>query len=307
MANFTIPFGQDAERRFPTSDERQNGFPCGPADMRLFNGLFNTIQSEIGEVISYAGLVGSDGDLTQLRKAIKAMIDAAMGGGSPGDYILMDQARARLPIFPEVQTGDGRIAVVPNGAGVVRVPAGATILHRGIFPIVTVQTDLATDVSKTYHLRWNPTDGFQLKDLANPTYNPTAASEDNVGFDSKYDDMLVARVVSNSSNILTITNLANLVDLQAFEAFSGPATPVGAARSYEYQNTMTLNWARAPRLIAPDGVISQNGGLNEGNQAWIQSRSKSRYSVTAKVVADFWEGGPPTYSPTGWLNIAALG
>lgn len=307
MANFLIPFGEDSERRQPTSDERQNGFPCGPADMRLFNGLFHTIQSEIGEVISYAGLAGDDGDLTQLRKAIKAMIDAATGGGDDEDYVLLSQARTRLPIFPEVVNGTGVITVAPNGAGVIRIPAGTTIMHRGIFPTVTVQTDLNTDISKIYHLRWNPTDGFQLKDLANVVYNPTAAAETNTAFDSKYDDMLVSRIVTNSSNVATITNLVNLNNLQKEESFNGPATETGVARTFYYDGAMTLNWARAPRLMSPDGVITQNGGFNEGFQAWIATRSKNRYVVNARVMADFYEGGPASTGVQGYLNLSAVG
>lgn len=209
MADFTTPFASAAERRMPTTDERQNGFPCGPADQRLFNGLFHRLESEVGSVLTAAGLTQSDSNLGQLAEAVQALIDAATGGGDPETYLLLAQARARLPIFPEVLTTTGKLTVTSPGVGVARLGGGATFTHRGIFNVTTSQTDFNTDASKTYHLRWNPTDGFSLKDLASPTYNPTAAAETSSLFDSKFDDMLVARVISNSSNVLSITPLIN--------------------------------------------------------------------------------------------------
>ena len=59
--------------------------------------------------------------------------------------------------------------------------------------------------------------GFALKDLGDVAYNPAALAEDNPAFDSTYDDMLVARIVTDASNVATITNLANK-DALAFAA-----------------------------------------------------------------------------------------
>ena len=71
MADFATPFASQAGRRTPTADEKVNGFPCGPADQTLFNGLFHRLESEIGNVISYAGLTGSDADYAQLRSRLR--------------------------------------------------------------------------------------------------------------------------------------------------------------------------------------------------------------------------------------------
>tara|TARA_R110002126_G_scaffold165178_4_gene313042 strand:- start:197 stop:766 length:570 start_codon:yes stop_codon:yes gene_type:complete len=88
------------------------------------------------------------------------------------------------------------------------------LTHRGIVPFSTSdytepQRTFSTVANKTYHLRWNPTDGFSLKDVADGAYNPISVAEQTSIFDTSYDDMLISRVVTNSSNVCTITNLIN--------------------------------------------------------------------------------------------------
>src|SRR5690606_31790459 len=142
MANFTTPLASNGSRRNPTATEKVEGFPCGPADQTLFNGLFHRIEAELGHIISYAGLTGSDADNTQVRQAVQALISAAVGGDS-SQFLLMDQARARLPIYPEVVSSDYKINVISPAGGTVRVPSGVTFMHRGVFPVVTSETDFA--------------------------------------------------------------------------------------------------------------------------------------------------------------------
>jgi hypothetical protein len=308
MADFSPAFAVNGERRLPNATEIDLGFQCGAGQRELFNALFHRIEAELGHLIAFAGLTGADSDLTQVRKAIEALIAAASGAGDTSQFLLVSQARARLPIMPEVLNVDGRIVVTAPVTGTVRVPGGVAFQHRGIFPMTTVQTDLPTDPSKTYHLRWNPTDGYTLRDLASLVYNPGALAEANSAFDSKYDDMLIARVITNSSNVAAISNLANKPELQASDEFSGPPTSgPSPAYAYTYANTLTLNWSRTPRLIAVDGQITQNGGYNEGHQGWISARSKTRYAAAATVAADFYEGGPLPVGVQGRLSIAAMG
>lgn len=252
MADFDPPFAEDGERRLPTSTERETGFPCGPADRALFNGLLHRVESEIGEVIGFAGIAPTDDRHTLLREAIQNLISAATGGGDVSQYLLVAQARTRLPIFPEVQTAQATLGVTSPGVGQVRVPGGVTFLHRGIFPVVTVQTDLATDASKSYHLRWNTVDGFTLKDLASPVYNPGGVAESSAVFDSTYDDMLVARVITNSSNILTITNLANKPTLASASILVGTDGLLVGVNGANFRFQKTLNWARTPDSYSLD-------------------------------------------------------
>lgn len=250
MADFSPPFGSNGEHRLPTATEKEQGFPCGPADRSLFNGLFRRIEAEIGEVISHAGIVQTDDRDTLLREAIEALIAAATGGGTADDYILMTQARSRLPFFPDVLTEDGKIPVTSPSNGTVRVPGWVTFQHRGIYRVTTTQTDFSTVANRTYHLRWSPADGFVLRDLASGAYNPTSAAETNAAFDSTYDDMLVARVITNSSNVATITNLVNRHSLLYMEA-----TPLVDAHQNSSQNnalfnfSWTYNFARTPKVL----------------------------------------------------------
>jgi hypothetical protein len=297
MANFDTPFSTSADFRFPTSDERQNGFACGPADRGLFNGLFHRIEAELREVINYAGLSGTDEDLTQLRQAIVALILAETGGGDPASYLLLSQARTRLPIFPEVQNADGRIVVTSPATGTVRVPGGVSFLHRGIFPVTTSQTDFATTASKTYHLRWNPTDGFALKDLADTGYNPSGYIDGNPLLDSTYDDMLVARVITNASNIATITNLVNRARILMEIANNGAITENPAANASARTANLTFNLARTPiMMIQPTNINVLPGvgaaGTFSGSAAHdhdfqITRTSFNRYGASVILLRDY--------------------
>lgn len=304
MANFNPPFSNAADRRFPTSDERQNGFDCGPADRELFNGLFHRIESEIGNVISEAGITPSDSTLTQLRDSIQAMIDASTGGGDPEQFLLLDQARARLPIYPDVLTSDGRITIITAGTGTIRLPGGVSFQHRGIFPITTEQTDFPTLASKIYHLRWNPTDGFELKDLADSGYNPGTLVETDVAFDAGYDDMLVARIVTNSSNIATITNLANRPTLRfsyfrdylLYPAGSLGNPSVGAAA----REIINFNFARTPQFymngLAESGLTTHDG---DGAETNLNPLSLTRYNSEIFAFSynrNTGQGGRPRYN-----------
>lgn len=266
MADFTKPLGRlGGNARLPTEDEREDGFQCGPADNTLFNGLFARIEAELDAVVQEAAITPSDSDDTTVIQAILALIAAATGGGTADNYVLMSQARTRLPIFPDVQHSDGHLNVTSPSTGQVRVPAGRTFLHRGIFSVTTTQEDFATLASKTYHLRWNPTDGFALKDLTDTGYNPSALEETNAAFDTDFDDMLVARVVTNSSNVATITNLLNLGRLTSQTALR--TNLPGALDWTTLSGTaVTLSWARTPQIatVALNEFRSDNSGPSAG-------------------------------------------
>lgn len=245
MADFSIPFASNGSIRYPSSSELDTGIPCGPVDRSLLNALFLQFSSEIGEVIDYAGITPQTNTRhTLLREAIEALIAAATGGS--GDYVLMAQARARLPIFPETLTSDGKIVITSPSTGTVRVPGGSDFLHRGIYSVTTAETDFATTASKTYHLRWNPTDGFSLEDLSDSGYNPSTLAETDASFDSVYDDMLVARVVTNSSNVATITNLVNFNRLAYHEGQLGTNFFLSGQNFASAEFSFVYDWARTP-------------------------------------------------------------
>lgn len=275
-------------------------------------------QRELVNLIIFAGLTPDNADLEQVRKAIGILIAAATGGGETSDYLTILQARARLPIFPEVQTADGRINVTSPGAGSVLVPATVAFQHRGIYPVNTSDYStpartLATAANKTYHLRWNPTDGFALKDLANAGYNPVAKAEIAVDFDSAYDDMLVARVVTNAGNVATITNLANkqVMTADGFGASApyGTAGYGGATPSFALEDNVMdpklvgkyqafdVNFARTPQVFvtAIQDVVVRD--LPLVTEISMGARALSRYQVAA------WAQGDTGHA-TGWAARA---
>ena len=285
MSAFDPPFATNGELRAPTASEKSLGFPCGPASQALFNFLINRLEGNIDNIADQAGVAAdAEDDQTLLFRAVEALIAAATGGGDTSQFVLVTQARARLPIFPDVQNTAGTIVVTAPSTGTVRVPAATNFLHRGIFLITTAQTDFLTDPSKTYHLRWDPTNGFRLLDLASGTYNPSALAENNVAFDSTFDDMLVARVITNSSNVATITNLSNKDRI----TISGET---GLTRHAPFEDSVTIanitagqlvtcNLARRPRaaMTAVSDFDVLAGGLSEAN---FGVRVRSRYDVLA--------------------------
>jgi hypothetical protein len=214
-------------------------------------------------------------------QAIQVIIGAAVGDTDLADLISFTQAQARLPIFPEVQTSDNKITVTAPATGTIRIPASVSILHRGIKIYSTALEDIATSPSKVYHLRWNPTDGFSLNDLADVAYNPTVAAETNAAFDSTYDNMLVSRIVTNVSNVATITNLANAAQLTGQYAKSSKEQQSGGTWSGLPSLTATTDWARTPRMISPVGYSVENT-VNEESVVFMTS-SRTRYATTAGV------------------------
>ncbi len=290
MADFSTPFASNGELRLPSSDETNLGFQCGPADRELFNKMFNRLEAEMNSIISEAGTPQSNDSDNSVVTAILALINAATGG-DPAGLILFDQARSRLPIFPDVTSNSsGIFNVTSPSTGVIRIPGGISFNHRGIFQITTSETDLTTIANKIYHLRWNPDNGFELKDLSDLTYNPDSDPETDSSFDTSYDDMLVARIVTNSSNIVTITNLSNLSNLRSLHADSYSFANMGPNTASErVTQTHELNWSRTPFVMITGGgtntATGSAGGWDVGYTDINDRTEISRYSVLTKIQA----------------------
>lgn len=290
MSDFTTPFGDSSEKRLPTSDERLNGFPCGPANQALFNGLFNQLQAELNAIHVAGGIAGTSDSVNTTLLNIQALIDAATGGGVLEGYVLLSQASSRLPIFPEFLTTDGKINLTAPATGTVRIPSGVSFLHRGISSITTVQTDFTTVASKTYHVRWSPGGDYQLKDLADTGYNPTVAAETSDIFDSKYDDMLIARVITNSSNIASFTSLVNKNVLQTSVSIDGTDVINSGLNVANFLVNHTLNWSRSPKtksLTKIKGIYQSGTGSDDEDFNIIDGsytpRNSSLFSQTADM------------------------
>lgn len=304
MVDFTPPFAENGDRRLPDNTEQSLGLSCDTQQLReVLNGIFNLHQGQIKAIADEAGVTPSGaGDKTLLNRAVLALIAAATGGGDTSEFVLFSQARTRLPIFPEVSTTDGRLSVTSPSAGTVALGAGTVFLHRGIFPTTTTYQEFSTDPSKTYHLRWNPTDGFVLRDLASGTYNPGTLAESNIAFDSTFDDMLAARVITNSSNVVTITNLSNKASL-FYSENTGRVTDLTLETSNVYgdfggarrNNTFNYNWGRVPRIDSINAYVGAGSpapiGVGVGGIANVVfNKVITRYRTVFDVNTD-WIGG----------------
>jgi hypothetical protein len=196
-------------------------------------------------------------------------------------------------------------------AGSVRMPGGVQFLHRGIFPVTTAQTDFATDPSNTYHLRWDKTMGFRMIPLTDVAYNPTSLNESNALFDTKFDDMLIARVTTSSSNVATISNLKNATRLEKYERKQGPGVIVstgGNLDGVQYTTSFDLDWARTP-MVALEGVAGQTtSNIMHGFGNAITITSQTRYSLAAYVTTDFLNRmeNPASFNPWGYIAMTAF-
>ncbi|MDB5582844.1 MAG: hypothetical protein JWR80_8020 [Bradyrhizobium sp.] len=201
-------------------------------------------QREIVRVITGADLTPDGNSTTQLWEALQ---------------ILLDGVRTELPIYPNCRNEDGMFGVLSPATGTIRVPAGVVFVIRGARRYVTEQVNLPTTASKVYHLRWNKTDGFALYNLASAGYNPGSLAEDHASFDSTFDDMLVARVVTNGSNVPVTTNLTNKPKL-AQKTLRLDAVAQALSYSVLPASAVVLNWARTPDMsyVGMKGFRSQN-------------------------------------------------
>lgn len=172
-----------------------------------------------------------------------------------------------------------RGTTLTNPANNVRIAAGTQWVHRGVNTYTSALTNLPTVASKTYHLRWDPTNGFALYDLSSGTYNPSAVPETDVSFDTTYDSMLVARVVTDAANAATITPLLNKQRMTFVATKS--TMERGSSWAGLPQLSANTNWARTPtsQSHGPYNVdVSDNAEGVAGLDLVF-----TRYSFAAKI------------------------
>lgn len=244
---------------------------------------------EILAVIQAAGLTPNEGDLTQLYQAIAIIVGGV--GGTPASFALN-------PIYPEVITNGGVMSIASNNGNVV-VATGQQFIHRGGVLYNTTsftlgQRTLSTVASKTYHLRWRYNGGspvLALIDVTDGTYNPGALAETDPTFDTTYDDMLIAKVVTDASNNTTTTALKNLARLSGtfyFEKLTGNTQ--NANKTSIIAASVTSNWARAPIMRSADAVVGAtltSGGGLDGYANLVSYSAVNRYGVAANISTDF--------------------
>lgn len=262
--------------------------------------------------------LGNVGDGQQIYKGLNAGVEElrtikgknGIGVGTNGNVIEVDGAGFGqfFPFFPEVETSDGKLSVTAS-IGQVIVANGQSFIHRGARRILTNDTliaarTLATVENKTYHLRWRWNGGspvYELKDLADVSYNPGGQAEVHASFDTTYDSMLIARVTTNASNVPTVTPLVNKDRLAGrFTASFLNTTPQnGTIRSW----STTHDWARTPKVLDRMRFTQFEEGYS-GAKDWDVScalATNTRYVTAGTAVHDMARA-----STTFYIDILAV-
>lgn len=229
-----------------------------------------------------------------IRLATPADIVARDATSALTPSMLTDIA-ADSPIHPEILTADNKAALTSSTAEVV-VSAGTAFIHRGINRYSTDSFSapartFATTSSKTYHLRWYapghtlapkvtyPVGRLMLRDLADVAYNTGSVAETSNVFDTTYDDMLIARVVTSAGNVPTVTAMKNRAQLVATLAKTSmqQGASWGALETAGHRLSATIDWSRTPKVsLAYFNVdaTSESEGLVSVTQSF------TRYSGT---------------------------
>jgi hypothetical protein len=172
-------------------------------------------------------------------------------------------------IFPEILTSNSKFSLT-SGSGQVVLGAGQSFTHRGARAYSTDvfslgQRTLVTQANKTYHGRIRMTAGqtpvLTWCDIADTAvYNPTSKVEADSAFDTTFDDMLFCRVVTNGSNVATVTPLVNkhrlfVRSVTGFTLSVGRTTNSSGAWCYVFA-PITTDWSRTPDAFA----VGSRGG-----------------------------------------------
>lgn len=186
------------------------------------------------------------------------------------------------PVFPEVD-GSGLFSVTAL-TGAVRVEAGTSWTMRGAFRFTSAQIDLPTVANKTYHLRWTEAAGFVLYDLSTGAYNPSAVPETDPSFDTSFDNVLVARVVTSSGNVATITPLKNKNSLKSSILMTAGPVIQGSTNTSRQTQSASYNWARTPGNKSLTRTVlarNQNAGTDADEDMYISYPSTQTLEVPA--------------------------
>lgn len=198
------------------------------------------------------------------------------------------------PIHPEIITNDGVLLISNPSSGNIEISDGGRFVHRGWKEYLTDNYPLSdrqftTAINRTYHLRWTPANGFELQDLAHSSYNPSSLNENDVFFDTTYDDMLCAKIVTNNDNNVTITPLLNKSNLHnTITFFNHGSFPGGAENSYTFEDNsspdqitngrvIARNWSRKGQGSLVAATDFKDGDAEANLGVWV----KSRYEVIA--------------------------
>jgi len=289
----------------------------------------------IGQFVYAAGQAGvalsNDDDYDKylweiIQQAIaNALSGIVVGGDTDGDGGVIIEptvitAYKNLPLFPEILTSTKKLAVTNNGDGTITINTGQSFLWRGwrkitLDDLALAARTVAHSASKTYHLRWYapghaladettyPNGRILLQDLADPTYNPTTAAETDVSFDSDFDSMLVARVVTNGANAPTVLPLVNANRWQNTYART-TYLYLGSSYALYRDDAYTTDLARTPNVALSRLYEGPTADHLDGAETGVSPQVVNRYGITVRsyVSVDGVGNYAPIYSFLAILN-----
>jgi|GEM_PF-1699344 len=209
-------------------------------------------------------------------------------------------------VFPEIETADAKLLITDNADGTLTIDAAQTWLWRGVFRFSSDDINLAgrtvtTVANKTYHVRWHapgtgtaapvetyPNGRIELVDIT-----AAAPPEGDETYDTTYDKMLVARIVTDGANAATITALANKAALSLKAAYDTTSVAYGD-NAYGKSFTTSLEWGRRPALHSFDFHAYCNNPVNawsQGGSQKILTNTGDRYAWTLEFISD-WNASP---------------
>ena len=197
------------------------------------------------------------------------------------------------PIYPHVLTSDGKMTY-STAVGSITLSNAIEFVWRGGIKYSTSNFDrtFTTVANKTYHLRWQWNDNdpqMVLKDLADTSYNTGSFDETNTVFDSTFDDMLIARIVTDGSNNLSVTQLVNLNDLKdRLEGSADTNIVRNDLNDATGEGTITYNWARRPKNMSYyPRLTGSNTNTGELRDHGLSDIKLNRYEYEYLYFSDF--------------------
>lgn len=224
------------------------------------------------------------------------------------------------PVYPIVISDNCKLTVTA-GAGQVTIPQNQHWLWRGQQLLSTSQfatpaLTFATAPNRVYHLLWDasggefamPADLYPIGRYALVDRTAAVPAETDASYDTTWDRMLVARVVTDGANVATVRTLRNCDRLWTSPTYFTTTAAIGAPGDIvangpilfdtsndwagRFAASFTLDWSRTPKIAPVNGMIGISNfgsyaGHIEGAANYIYSRTVTRYDVTAKCMTDW--------------------
>jgi len=203
--------------------------------------------------------------------------------------------------YPEILTTNNIFSITDNSNGTITINSNQEFFVQDVKLNTSRWGDsertFSVNASTTYHLRFSLNGkqinnftpkrlSFYIVDVSDTNYNPNGVDETDTQFDTKYDDMLIAKITTDSNNAITIVNLKNKKHLIS-EGFVNISSS-----DYSYEDgtapddiknalAVNVNWSR--KGIFSSEAFTDSISVNEGGSAQYEFNFggvfKNRYKI----------------------------